>query len=609
MKALIFNSGVGRRLGKLTEGKPKSMIRLGNGESLFGRQIRLLYTCGVREFVVTTGPMGDQLQSAAQHYIKKGCTFTFVKNELYSETNYIYSMFLAQKYLDDDLILLHGDLVFDGSYLQEVIDSPIESLGSVNSSLPLPKKDFKARVCKNFIEEVSVNIFDEDCVAFQPLYKLGRCSARIWIDAVNYSISQGDTDVYAENAANRVFKDMKVQAYSYVDHVLEEIDTPEDLTRVSEMIRGKDFEDQPIFISNAGRLTLQSGSAIGELKEADSLADILNSFMVKRIMVISGSHFGDYPIKKELKDSRISYTVFSSFSSNPTYDEIVQGVEAYKVEKCDALISVGGGSAIDLAKCVKLFLIEENDAPPLLHIAIPTTAGTGSESTHFAVYYKEGEKQSATHDALLPDIAVLDIRYLRSLSLYQKKCTFLDALCQSIESYWSKGANAKSRQYSERAIKGLLNNCSEYFNGDETAAEQILIAANYAGKAINLTTTTAAHAMSYKLTSLYGLPHGHAVALCMPFVWENLLNRHDESLNQILQEISVLMGSETGDKEDGLRTFRLIMETLDIAIKVQGGGEGIPLLVSSVNKQRLANHPVVLTQEEIRNIYKQILSE
>ena len=158
MKAVIFNSGLGKRMGALTEDKHKSMVRLQNDEAIFERQLRLLHECGITEFVVTVGPFKEQLIEASQAPHLRGCRFTFVENPIYDKTNYIYSMYLSREYLTGDLLLLHGDLVFNKRLAWEILHSDIPSLGCVNRDKPLPEKDFKARVVDGRIHEVSIHI-------------------------------------------------------------------------------------------------------------------------------------------------------------------------------------------------------------------------------------------------------------------------------------------------------------------------------------------------------------------------------------------------------------------------------------------------------------------
>ncbi|MBR1766792.1 MAG: phosphonoacetaldehyde reductase, partial [Bacteroidales bacterium] len=265
------------------------------------------------------------------------------------------------------------------------------------------------------------------------------------------------------------------------------------------------------------------------LNGTEALASALEKVACHRYMLVCDGAFPYLPIKEFFNTD----VVFNQFGSNPLYEDVVKGVDMFNAYHCDALVAVGGGSTIDVAKCIKLFCRmnpAENyfaqdfadSGVPL--VAIPTTAGTGSESTRYAVVYYRGEKQSITHGSLIPDYAILDSSLLATLPLYQKKCTMLDALCQGIESLWSVNSTDESMRYAKLAIEGIMYNWREYIeHNDATAARHIMTAANHAGQAINISQTTAPHAMSYKLSSLYGVPHGHAVALCLPEVWLYML--------------------------------------------------------------------------------------
>ena len=204
MKAIIFNSGYGKRMGEFTKTHHKSQAPLKNGETIFERQLRLLSECGVTEFIITTGPFKEQLESCAAKPQFSSLNFTFVENPIFDKTNYIYSMYLAKEYLNDDVLLMHGDLVFDKKLLEDVIKSEEKNLGMVNKSKALPEKDFKARVIDDIIVEVSINIFDENCFAFQPLYKLSQSTLKSWLDKVEEFINNKNDQVYDENALNEI---------------------------------------------------------------------------------------------------------------------------------------------------------------------------------------------------------------------------------------------------------------------------------------------------------------------------------------------------------------------------------------------------------------------
>ncbi len=312
--------------------------------------------------------------------------------------------------------------------------------------------------------------------------------------------------------------------------------------------------------------------------------------------------------------------------------QVCKGIELLKESQCDAILAVGGGSAIDVAKCIKLaVLAEEGNAaiiPPLVSqrlpidgskipfIAIPTTAGTGSESTHNAVMYYEGAKQTVTNDGVLPDYAVLEPSVLKTLPLYQKKCTMMDALCQGIESWWSINSTDESKVYSKKTVELIMVNWRKYiFENDDEAAAQIMLAANYGGQAINITQTTAPHAMSYKITSLYNLPHGHAVAVCLPEVWTYMLshpekcvdNRGSAYLFDVFGDIAKSM--ETNTPAEAIILFRDMMNEMELGYPKSDRMElDINLLSSSVNPVRLKNNPIELNEVSAKQLYLQLLN-
>ena len=351
-----------------------------------------------------------------------------------------------------------------------------------------------------------------------------------------------------------------------------------------------------------------------------------------KVFVVCDSSYPFLNIKSDIENMGTPHVLFSDFTPNPVYEDVCKGIDLFQITKCDTLLAVGGGSAIDVAKCIKLAVLakEGNDAilPPLvntrvecdgsklLFIAIPTTAGTGSESTHNAVMYYEGAKQTVTNDGILPDVAILEPSVLKTLPLYQKKCTMLDALCQGIESWWSVNSTEESYEYSRKTIELIMANWRKYiFENDDEAAANIMLGANYGGRAINITATTAAHAMSYKITSLYGFPHGHAVAVCLPEIWEYMLGNMDkcldrrgkEYLDAIFNNIANVMGANT--PSEAIAVFRNIMQEMELSNPVSPTlPSDILLLTSSVNPIRLKNNPIELDEEAIMSLYKMIIN-
>lgn len=361
------------------------------------------------------------------------------------------------------------------------------------------------------------------------------------------------------------------------------------------------------------------------------LSQILKDVSCKKLFLVVDSSYPFLNIKDAIEALNVDKVIFSDFTPNPLYEQVCKGIDLIKAERCDAIMAVGGGSAIDVAKCIKLaVLAKEGNAailPPLVNtrvacdgkklpfIAIPTTAGTGSESTHNAVMYYEGAKQTVTNDGILPDYAILESSVLKTLPLYQKKCTMLDALCQGIESWWSVNSTKESYEYSRKTIELIMANWRKYiFENDEDAASQIMLAANYGGRAINITATTAAHAMSYKITSLYKFPHGHAVAVCLPEIWEYMLSntakcidvRGEDYLKNIYRDIASSMGCKTAN--EARSAFKEMLSEMDMKYPVScNRNSDLDILSTSVNPIRLKNHPVKLDESTIRNLYAQII--
>jgi len=190
----------------------------------------------------------------------------------------------------------------------------------------------------------------------------------------------------------------------------------------------------------------------------------------------------------------------------------------------------------------------------------------------------------------------------------------LDALCQGIESWWSVNSTDESKEYSKIAVETIMKWWHEYiFDNTDESAVHIMEAANYAGRAINITQTTAPHAFSYKITSMYGLSHGHAVAVCLPVIWENMLKNMDKCIEQrgkqYLQSVFVSISNSMGFSTpmEAIANFRTMMGEMEMQNPVSENKVGdIEILSQSVNPVRLKNNPVEIDISAIRNIYDMI---
>ena len=154
MKALILNSGLGHRMGVLTSEHPKCMTEISSTDTILSRQLKLIAENGITEVVMTTGYFDEVLIDYCNS-LGLPLNYTFVKNPIYQETNYIYSIYCAREYLNDDIILMHGDLVFENTVFDQVAASTLSCM-TVSSTLPLPEKDFKAVIKDGYIKAVGI---------------------------------------------------------------------------------------------------------------------------------------------------------------------------------------------------------------------------------------------------------------------------------------------------------------------------------------------------------------------------------------------------------------------------------------------------------------------
>lgn len=236
-----------------------------------------------------------------------------------------------------------------------------------------------------------------------------------------------------------------------------------------------------------------------------------------------------------------------------------EDVEAKRRElpgKVDAYIAVGGGTVIDTTKLLRGL---DGELPPFL--AVPTTAGTGAETTRFAVYYDHGRKMSADDVRYLPTDQLLIPEFMLTQTPYQRASTEFDAYAQAVESLWAVGATDESRSYARKALDLM------------TRSEQML-GSYWAGRAIDISRTTAAHALSYYMTANYGIPHGHAVYMMFPYVCK--ANGREEFVKKVPELQS-------------LRDFA--------ATKGIDWNELVDALLENVNPVRLANNPCPITRE------------
>lgn len=355
-------------------------------------------------------------------------------------------------------------------------------------------------------------------------------------------------------------------------------------------------ENKRLFMDNLNQIDFCYCGAI------NNLSKILKAEKVQKALIFTGK--GSYEtikhtIEKEL--SEIDFEYYNQFSTNPKIEEIDTAIQNIK-NNFDIIISIGGGSVIDFAKAFRYYT--QYKVP---HIAIPTTCGTGSESTQFAVVYKNGVKTSLDNKEILPNYAIVDSQFVVNNPSNLKASTAMDAYCQAIESYWAVKSTSESKEYAKKAILLCKENIEKYVNTqDESAAQNMAKASHFAGKAINISRTTAAHALSYKITSEYKIPHGHAVAYSIAGLWNenkkvtiNTLNdpRGIDYVLDTMKNLEELISSNSDTY------FKNLFKSINLDCNIHNIKDlDISLIVNSVNIDRLKNNPRKLTSEDCSKI-------
>ena len=322
---------------------------------------------------------------------------------------------------------------------------------------------------------------------------------------------------------------------------------------------------------------------------------------------------------------------FNDFETNPKLHDIKKGFNLFKQKKCDFVIAVGGGSVIDIAKSINI--LAANPGEPIEYVkkkkpiknkgktlvAVSTTAGSGSEATKFAVIYIDKIKHSLEHNFMLPDYAIIDPQFTINMPKNITAFTGMDALSQAIESYWSINSTLKSKKYSKKTIKLIIKNLKNAVNiPSKKSRESMAKAAHLAGKAINITKTTACHSISYPITSYFNVPHGHAVALTLAsmLVYNSQVTEKDvldkrgtayvkNNIKEIVNLIDARSVEEASKKITNLmKDIGLKTKLSELGIKAKKDIEII--IKNGFNPDRVKNNPRILTESALRKILNDI---
>ena len=362
----------------------------------------------------------------------------------------------------------------------------------------------------------------------------------------------------------------------------------------------------------------------------NNLKKILPKHIPSRIFLVTGKESYKKSGARLILDRFLNgYNVvhFYEFEENPKLHDIEKGLKFFKQKKCDFVIAVGGGSVMDIAKSINILPANEGEPEEYIKnrkiiknrgnilVAVPTTAGSGSEATKFAVLYINKTKYSLEHEFILPDYAIIDPQFTMSLPKNITASTGMDALSQAIESYWCINSTNESKKYATQAIKLIMKNLLDAVNNpSKESREAMARAAHLAGKSINISKTTACHAISYPITSYFSVPHGHAVALTLALMLvynsqvteEDTLDKRGVSyVRMTINEIVNLLGASS--VEDASKKITTLMRKMGLSTELSDLGiktdKDIGVIIKNgFNPDRVKNNPRKLTEGALREI-------
>jgi choline kinase len=226
MQGLIFASGIGSRLRPKTDNVPKCLVEV-NGKTLLDRMLDGFRENNIADIIITTGYQEEKIKKLVTDR-HADLHITYVRNEKYDSTNYIYSLWKARNAITEDVITIHSDLIFDSTLLKKIVESDSSSV-LINKTIPLPEKDFKARVLNDRVRTVGVDIFGPDAAFCLPIYKFLVSDWHIFSNKVDIYIQEDKTTCYAENAMNEITDQIAIKAIYYENEPAMEIDTYDDL--------------------------------------------------------------------------------------------------------------------------------------------------------------------------------------------------------------------------------------------------------------------------------------------------------------------------------------------------------------------------------------------
>lgn len=341
---------------------------------------------------------------------------------------------------------------------------------------------------------------------------------------------------------------------------------------------------------------------------------------VNKVMLVCGSTIRKIglinPLVEQMEKEGLPYVIFSDLQVNPTDENVEAGYKVFKDNNCDGIIAFGGGSPMDCGKAIAAKNAHPNKQVKQLQgllkvhkkicpfFAVPTTSGTGSETTIAAVITEEKthHKASINDPSILPDFAILDPELTRALPPHTTATTGMDALTHAVEAYTNQIYNTKLEdEYARKAVKLIHDYLyPAYIDGnDMEARQQMQLASFYAGRAFTRGCVGYVHAIGHTLSGLYNIPHGLAMSVILPKV----LRQYGQAVYDRLAELADVCGIEGKDNKDKANNFINWIEEINEKMSIPSGfdfilDKDIPQMIKWADKEANPLYPVPVIWKE-----------
>jgi len=238
MKVILLNAGIGKRLGALTKSKPKCLVKITDNATILDYQLKNFLKCNLKNIIMLTGPFENQIRKHIElNY--PSLNIQYIQNPIYNKTNYIYTLYLVKNIINEDVILVHGDLIFSALILRDIINFKEKNCVLVNKEIPPPKKDFKALIIDERVVKISVDVSGPKSAFLAPLYKMTNQFFRSWLDQISAFVNANKLNYYAEDALNEILNQLDLKPFYINDINCKEIDDLEDLNVIKKIVLEK----------------------------------------------------------------------------------------------------------------------------------------------------------------------------------------------------------------------------------------------------------------------------------------------------------------------------------------------------------------------------------